>query len=155
MSQGRVVSIFIAAAAGAPTVSIDEATLVAGRGIVGDRYYDEVGTWSAKREGRLDHELTLIDAKEIDDFNASIGHNFGYGEFRRNIVTGGIDLDALVGSRFNVGAVLLEGIRLCEPCSHLAANVHGAVLPGLVHKGGLRAAILSGGTVRTGDDITA
>ncbi len=77
------------------------------------------------------------------------------GSFRRNIVTSGIRLNDLVGRRFKVGAALLEGMRLCEPCAHLGKLIGPAVVKGMVHKAGLRARIIHGSLIRVGDDIEA
>ena len=74
-------------------------------------------------------------------------------ESRRNLATRGVPLNHLVGQEFTVGAVRLRGIRLCEPCSHLAKVACREVLPGLVHRGGLRAQILTDGVIRVGDRI--
>ncbi|MBI1847560.1 MAG: sulfurase, partial [Candidatus Rokubacteria bacterium] len=57
------------------------------------------------------------------------------------------------GRDFRVGDVLLRGIRLCEPCSHLAQLTCETVSRGLVHRGGLRAQILTEGVIRVGDVV--
>ena len=134
--------------------SLPVADLEVGRGIVGDRYYTQLGTFSKKNEIRPDQEVTLIESEEIDRFNASTGLTLDYGASRRNIVTRGVRLNDLVGHQFRVGSVLLEGVRLCEPCAHLASLVSEKVLPGLVHRGGLRAKILSAGTIKPSDAVT-
>ena len=69
------------------------------------------------------------------------------------MATRGIDLNALVGRRFRVGALECEGIELCEPCTHLEGLTQPGVLKGLVHRGGLRASILSGGEIAVGDPV--
>ena len=78
---------------------------------------------------------------------------------RRNIVTRGVDLNALVGTAFRIGDVECFGQRLCEPCAHLERLTANAGKPGtlraLIHKGGLRADLLSDGEIRVGDEITA
>ena len=74
---------------------------------------------------------------------------------RRNIVTTGISLNALVGKTFRVGPVECVGRRLAEPCAHLERLARPGLLRPLVHRGGLRADILSGGTVSIGDEISA
>ncbi len=100
-----------------------------------------------------EQELTLISAEAIDAFNAQNGTHIPYIAFRRNLVTRGIDLNALVGRRFRIGNVECVGLELCEPCSKLARLVDRRVLPDLVHRGGLRAAILSRGRVAPGDPL--
>ena len=146
--------IFSAALAGVSMLPKQEAVLEARRGLVGDRYYLGTGTFSEKLKGTPDVQLTLIALEEIEGFNERHGLDLGPGDFRRNVVTRGIELNELVGHQFNIGVTVLEGIRLCEPCAHLAGRVHPQVLPGLVHRAGLRAAVLSGGTIRAGDAVT-
>jgi RimJ/RimL family protein N-acetyltransferase len=150
---GSVVAIYVTAAGGAPMQGVPRAELERGRGIRGDRYYAGAGTFSKKAETRADQEVTLIESEEIDAFGRSTGLELEYGAPRRNIVTRGVRLNDLVGARFAVGSALLEGMRLCEPCAHMAALVSQKVLPGLVHRAGLRARILIGGVVEPGDSV--
>lgn len=150
---GQLVGIFTAARAGGAMESLSEAVLEAGQGLVGDRYYHGVGTFSEKLGGTPDVEITLVDEQEVLRFNEAEGLSLAAGDLRRNLVTRGVCLNDWVGVRFQVGGVLLKGIRLCEPCAHLSRLVVPSLLPGLVHRGGLRAQILSGGPVRLGDAI--
>ena len=133
--------------------SVDEASLEAGKGLVGDRYYRETGTFSDKLKGKRDSEITLIESEEVDRFNRGQGLTFEPGDFRRNIVTRNVRLNDLIGHRFKIGDVTLKGIRSCEPCAHLAKIVTPNVLPGLVHRAGLRACVISGGVIGPGDRI--
>jgi MOSC domain-containing protein YiiM len=153
---GRVEAIAIAPQAEAPMVRVDRATARGGRGLQGDRYFDRHGTFS-NVHGR-GHDLTLIEAEVLDALQLPIGR-LAPEETRRNIVTRGIDLNALVGKRFRIGAVQCLGQRLCEPCAHLERLTANAGKPGtlraLIHKGGLRADMLSDGEIRVGDEITA
>ena len=96
------------------------------------------------------YDLTLIEAEVLDSLTLPEGRTLGYAEARRNIVTHGIDLNALVGRRFRVGTVECLGQRLCEPCSHLERLTAKGALRGLIHRGGLRADVLSDGEVTTG-----
>jgi len=151
-NRGQVVEIHVAGEAGGATRSVGAAVLVAGRGIEGDRYHAGHGTFSPEAM-KPDHELTLIESEQIERFNATYGAAIPPGAFRRNIVTRGIDLNALVGTEFRVGEATVRGIRLAEPCTTLAGKVGEAVLKGLVHRAGLRAGIVTGATVRPGDPI--
>jgi MOSC domain-containing protein YiiM len=150
--QGKVESIHVAPAAGAPMQALREAELVAGRGIAGDRYHAGTGEFSPE-EFDPDHEITLIEAEQVERFNREAGAALEPGELRRNVVTRGAPLNDLVGVEFSLGETLLRGIRLCEPCRYLAERVHPGVVQGLVHRAGLRAAILRGGTLRVGDPL--
>ena len=153
--SGEIVEIHIAPTAGASMQSIPTAELEVNKGIIGDRYYVHSGTFSEKlvAKGDADWHVTLIETEEIDKFNNAMELAFSYGDFRRNIITRGIGLNALVGTQFKVGEVLLEGVRLCEPCAHLASLLSDRVLPDMVGRGGLRARIIEGGKISTGDNI--
>lgn len=146
--------IYTTANAGTPLRSVESATLEAARGLIGDRYYAGSGTFSEKLNGKPDAEITLIESEEIARFNQAEGTTRGPGEFRRNLVTQGVRLNALIGRRFRVGGTELQGIRLCEPCAHLAQLVSTSVVKGLVHRAGLRARIVVGGVIHRGDPIT-
>lgn len=130
---------------------VDRVRAVAGRGLEGDRYFAEAGTYS--RKSGPDRQITLIEVEAIQALARDHGVEIEPGEARRNVVTRGVALNHLVGRRFHVGEVLLQGIRLCEPCKHLARLVEQDVVPGLIHRGGLRAEILEGGTLRAGDPV--
>jgi hypothetical protein len=152
--MASLIQICIADAATAPMRTVHEIECVSGRGLTGDRYFAGTGTFSATAK-KPSHEVTLVEAEEIEDFNAQFGTTIKPEELRRNFVTRGVRLNDLVGQRFQIGSVTFEGIRLCEPCSHLAAITGDQVLTGLVHQAGLRAAIVESGTVRIGDSVLA
>jgi len=153
---GRVEAVVVAPEAEAVMVRVERATARAGRGLEGDRYFDRRGTFSnAHARG---HDLTLIEAEAFESLELPAGR-LAPEEARRNLVTRGIDLNALVGERFRVGDVECFGQRLCEPCAHLERLTAQAGKPGtlraLIHKGGLRADVLSDGVIRVGDEIAA
>ena len=145
--------IYIAESSDSSMVSMPSAELIAGQGVVGDRYFNGRGTFSKKLLGLPDVELTLIESEEIDSFNEKFNYQFGYGEFRRNIITAGVRLNDLEGKEFSIGNIRLKGIRLCEPCAHLANIVTQDIIPELTHRTGLRPQILLGGTVKVGDQF--
>jgi hypothetical protein len=142
---GTVEAVLVAPDAEAPLVRVEQADARAGRGLEGDRYFEQRGTFT-NRYGR-GHDLTLIETEALDDLAPE--------DARRNIVTGGIDLNALVGMRFTIGEVECFGQRLCEPCAHLERLTKPGTLRALIHKGGLRADILTDGRIRAGDRISA
>lgn len=133
--------------------SIDVATLQSGKGVVGDRYFQRKGTFSEKLENSADWEVTLIEIEEIETYNQSQGAELSPGDFRRNIVTRDVRLNELVGRRFSVGASLLEGVRLCEPCAYLASLLGPEIVKAMAHRAGLRARILESGDVGPGDAV--
>ena len=152
MTSARVIQILIASAPDQPMQAVEAARAVPGRGLEGDRYFDGRGTFSPP-EPKPDFELTLIEQERIEEFAAASGLPFTAAAARRNIVTSGVDLNALAGQEFSLGEVRIRGLRLCEPCNYLAKITWPETLRGLVHKGGLRAQILTPGIVRAGDEI--
>lgn len=145
--SGRVELIAIAPDAEAPMRLVRSVGAVAGRGLEGDRHFDGRGTFSNYSSNG--HELTLIEAEVTDQLALPPE------DMRRNIVTRGIDLNALVGHRFRVGDVECIARRLCEPCAHLQRITEPGILRATVHIAGLRADILKGGTIAEGDEVVA
>ena len=111
-------------------------------GVVGDRYENA-------------RDLTLIEAEALESFVADTRIELSHAESRRQVLTRGIRLNDLVGKRFMVGGVECVGQELCEPCNHLQALTRPGVLRGLVHRGGLRADIVSGGRIAVGDRVSS
>ena len=151
MWQGSVVSIHISPAAGQPMETVPEARAVPGRGLEGDRYALGTGHYSGK-PGEGGRELTLIETEALQALPV-LGVKLGAAESRRNIATTGVALNHLVGREFWVGAVKLRGTRLCEPCKYLDGLTQDGAMTALIHRGGLRAQILSDGLIRAGDTI--
>ena len=151
MFQGTLVSIHIAPEKAQPMQQLGEVKAVPGKGLNGDRYCCGTGTFS-KTSG-AGREVTLMEMESIDALKEK-NILLHAGDARRNLVTRGVPLNHLVGRTFKVGEVRLRGVRLCEPCAHLEGLTQRGVLNELVHRGGLRAEILSGGTIRAGDAIT-
>lgn len=151
--SGVVAAIALAARATGDIHTVDHAKALANRGLDGDRYAAKAGTFTPANDTARGYDLTLIEAEVLDSLTLPDSSQLGYAEARRNIVTRGIDLNALVGRRFRVGDVESLGQRLCEPCSHLERLTTKGALRGLIHRGGLRADVLSDGDVKTGDRI--
>ncbi len=151
---GTVEAIMVAPDAEVDLVRVDAATARAGRGLEGDRYFEHRGTFSDAHD--RGHDVTLIEAEVLDDLSLS-GGRLSPEEARRNILTRGIDLNALVGRRFRIGDVECFGQRLCEPCAHLERLTAKAGKPGvlraLIHRGGLRADVLTDGEIHIGNEI--
>jgi len=151
MWQGRVEGIYIAPRAAEAPAAATAVRAVPGQGLEGDRYFYGVGTYSAHPgSGR---EVTLIEAEAIEALARETGIVLDPAASRRNVVTRHVPLNDLVGLRFRVGKVLLEGTRLCEPCLHLERLTEKGVMAGMLHRGGLRTVIVEGGTIRVGDPV--
>lgn len=133
-------------------ISIEKAEAIAGKGIQGDRYFENCGTFSPVPH-QPDFELTMIEKEKVEAFAAKTGLQFTTKHARRNIVTQGIELNDLVGKTFVMGRARFKAIRLCEPCNYLAKTTYPETLKGLLHKGGLRVAILTSGIIQQGDAI--
>ena len=150
---GQIAFIQITPMATEKLISVREVRAVAGEGLDGDRYYKKIGTFSNKPGGG--RQITLIELESVEALKRDLKIELEPAQTRRNIVTRGVPLNHLVGQQFRLGReVMLQGVRLCEPCDHLERLTLRGVREGLLHRAGLRADIIRGGTIRVGDPIT-
>lgn len=129
--------------------AVDAAEALAHTGLSGDRYALKSGTFQGK-PGEAPTDVTLIEQEALEaalrDHQTEITHLMT----RRNLLTVGVPLNHLVGQTFAIGDVLIRGIELCEPCRHLQKLTCKEILKPLIHRGGLRAEIIRGGTLTVG-----
>jgi MOSC domain-containing protein YiiM len=151
--SGRLTGIYVAREAKGALSGVAKARLIEGKGIEGDRYAEGVGSFSDWEGGG--RHVTLIEEEALEAIARESKIEMAAASARRNLTTREVALNHLVGQKFRVGVVTLVGIRLCEPCEHLQAvsGVEG-VIKALLHRGGLRAEIVSGGEIRVGDEIS-
>ena len=150
--HGTVEGLAVAPAAEAPMQLLEVAQARSGRGLDGDRYAAGAGTFTPRAGRRPGYDLTLIAAEVLDEM-AAAGQTLDFAGTRRNVLTRGIDVNAFVGRRFRIGDVLCEGRRLCEPCVHLDRLSGPGILRPLIHRGGLRADVLTDGEIRLGASV--
>ena len=144
--MGKVEHIHVAPAKAAPVEPVERVSVLAGRGVEGDRKFGE----HERGDGK---DLTLIPAESLETLASEHGITLQPGESRRQVTTRGIDVHDLVGRRFTVGSVEAVGIELCEPCSHLEKLTQKGVMRGLVHRAGINADVVSDGEIALGDEV--
>lgn len=144
---GRVEAIFVTGEHGALPQPVELVRALAGRGLEGNRHFFPDG------DAPAGNALTLIAAEALEALAAERGISLDAAASRRNVLTRGIDVNALVGKRFRVGEIECYGVELCEPCSHLESLTHPGVMSGLVHRAGLNADILADGKIAVGDAV--
>lgn len=148
--EGSVIGIFVAPESAGEMVSVPQVRAFADRGLEGDRFLRD--SWNAVN--RSDKAVSLIEDEVLQLAAQELGVESIARKTRRNIVTRGVPLIDLLHREFCVGGVRMRGIRLFEPCGHL---VKVSKLPGIFkaldHRSGLKAAILSDGVIRVGDNI--
>jgi MOSC domain-containing protein YiiM len=151
--MGRVEAICIARGAAAPMQELSEVEAVAGAGLTGDRYAAGIGTYSPRPTDPGAREVTLFEAEVLEALRREEGLDLSPAEHRRNLTVRGVRLKELLGQRFRIGDVVLEGVKDCPPCEHLQGLVRKPVLVPLVDRGGLRARVVESGTIRVGDPL--
>jgi len=144
--SAQVIALYTAPHAGAAMLSHPWVEVVPGVGILGDRYATGQGQWSDPRWP--DQELTLFEAEVAEDVSIEAMR------VRRNIVTRGVRLHALIGITFQIGSVRLVGVRLCDPCGYLDALTRPGLRQALRDRGGLRTCIVQGGRIHVADRLT-
>ena len=129
-----------------PIKEVNSIEVLANKGIVGDRHFQEFNDPY--------NQLSLIESENIDYYNTKFGLNIPYLDFRRNVITKGIQLNDLVGKKLSIGTVEIEVIDLCRPCRHLTEMLNqDNVLKEFLRKGGIRCQILSSSDINVGDKI--
>ena len=125
---------------------VESIEVIKNKGVVGDRHFKEFNDPYC--------QLSLIESESIDYYNSKYGLSLSYLDFRRNIVTKGIQLNNLIGKNFLIGDVKVEGVDLCRPCRHLTEILNqDNIIKEFLRKGGLRCQILSSSKINIGDEI--
>jgi MOSC domain-containing protein YiiM len=145
VETGRVEGIFVTEESGSLPQPVERVRALAGKGLEGNRYFFADG------DAPPGQALTLVAAEALESAEIQLGG----AETRRNVLTRGIDVNALVGKRFRVGEIECYGVELCEPCSHLESMTKPGVIKALVHRAGLNADILRDGEIAVGDPVAA
>lgn len=125
----------------APTEPIVSVRLDPGHGIPGDRF-------CASRYPITFFSLEVAEAV-AEVFPAATDLTL----FRRNIIIRGINLNELIGERFAIGGVVFEGISHCSPCPWMDAVMGKGVYKMMIGRGGLRAKVIAGGTLKCGKEM--
>lgn len=152
MFTGKIETIHLIREHGGDPERVATAVLDAGKGLRGDRYHTDAVNGAMDLAEK--DQLTLIEAEALEAVAAGYGVDVAPGCSRRNIVVRGVPLNHLVGRRFRMGGAVLRGVELCEPCGYLAKKTDPKVTKGLIHRGGIRAVIVEGGTIREGDGVS-
>ena len=142
----KIKAINITNLSGESTIYVNQAILKRNKGIINDRYYEN---FKKKYE-----QVTLIESEKISNFNNNIKSKFNYKDFRRNIITTGIDLNKMINKKIQINNVVLKIHQLCQPCRYLQnkLNIENLVKL-LTNKGGVRAEIVQSGIISTYDKI--
>ena len=145
MRPGRLIWIGLRPERRAPVVEVTEANLLAGKGILRDRY---------RTSSNGARQVTLIAQEDIAAIASFLCRQpIDPALLRRNLVTAGINLAALKGRRFRIGAALLETSGECAPCSRMEEIFGPGGYNAVRGRGGITARILEGGTISVGDNI--
>ena len=144
--MGKIEAINIANISEENTFYINQAILEKGKGIVNDRYY---GNFKEKKE-----QVTLINLEDINNFNKQIKRNIEAKDFRRNFIVSGINLNELINKKIKINKVTLKIHEICQPCKYLQDRLKiPSLVKILLNRSGVRAEILSSGSLSVGDTI--
>lgn len=153
--RGTVEAIHTAPESGAPVEEQSVVEAVADRGLRGDRYFADAGTFS-QSVSDTPRDVTLVERETLASVERDYDIALSPGEHRRNVTVSGVALDHLVGRRFRVGGAVCEGVERCEPCSYLERSLEKrGIREAVVHRGGLRARIVESGTIAVGDAVAS
>ena len=144
--MGKVYKLGIATDYNKKIQETESIEVITDKGVVGDRHFKDYNDPYC--------QLSLIESENIDQYNTKYGLNISYVDFRRNVITKEIKLNNLIGKKFFIGKVQVEGIDLCRPCRHLSEILKQEnILKEFLRKGGLRCKILTSSKINIGDKI--
>ena len=142
----KIKAINITNLSGESTIYVNQAILERNKGIINDRYY--------KNFKKKYEQVTLIESEKISDFNNNIKRKFNYKDFRRNIITTGINLNKMINKKIQINNVVLKIHQLCQPCRYLQNKLSvDNLVKLLTNNGGVRAEIVQSGIISTFDEI--
>ncbi len=122
-------------------VEVGEIECVAGRGIRGDRFFDFKESYKG--------QITFFSQEVFEAMCANLNlHDKSPALSRRNVVVEAVDLNSLVGTEFEIQGVHFHGTAECTPCYWMDRAFGPGAEHFLIHSGGLRAQILTSGTLR-------
>ncbi len=147
---GVVEEIYVTSKGSEAMERVEEIKAVEGCGLEGDRYCEGTGYWT--RYGDV-CEVTLIEGEDLDEIERELGLHVKNGEHRRNLVTSGIRLSELRGSRFRIGEAVLEYDRPRPPCRHVQDMTEKGMTKALKRRGGHCVRVIEGGRISARDEI--
>lgn len=159
METPRLLEIQIAEDKGAPMKSVSIINAIEGAGLEGDRYATGKGAFSNSKPPRnIDRHISLIESEAIQDVRTQENIDVTFADTRRNLLTIGIRLNDLVGKKFLIGNVQVEGVELCDPCARPGIlsgkeDVKKRFKEAFENRGGLRVRVLGTGEIHQGDRI--
>ena len=144
--MGKVLEIGIFENKSNKIVNVSGVEAIKGKGLIGEKHF--------KENNNKKCQITLIEIENINHYNKITGTTIPAINFLRNIVTKGIQLNALVGKEFFIGTVKVKAHDLCKPCKYLQESLQQKnTVKELLHTGGLRCEILSSGKICVDDQI--
>jgi len=144
--MGKVLEIGISFAKGSKIQNLNSVEAIKDKGLLNDRKF--------KENNKKECQITLIEIEYIVHFNKISQSRILSVDFRRNIITEGVNLNIFLNKEFYVGNVKLKGHDLCRPCKYLQEKLkQNNFIRDLLNKGGLRCEIISSGIINVGDII--
>lgn len=126
-----------------PACEVAELQCLAGRGIAGDRFLDYKPDYAG--------QITFFEGEVFEALCATLRlSDANPAGLRRNVVTRGLELEALAGREFRLQGTWFRGAGECKPCYWMDAALAPGAEAWLRGRGGLRARILGDGRLRVG-----
>ncbi len=137
----HVEAIHIGGKQPAPLESVSEVEAVAGRGLVGDRYFDGY------------RQISIVSSEELAEAAAEWGGEIPAGSTRRQITISEGRFNRTPGTSIRLGDVVVQVNGDCSPCEQMNKSVGPEAREFLRGRGGITGSIVEGGTIRVGDPV--
>ena len=144
--MSKVILLGISKLKGGSIIEMKSVDAVKGKGLLNDRKF--------KENNEKKCQLTLIEIENINYYNKVSNSSIIPLNFRRNVITEGIELNKLINKEFFIGNVKVKAHDLCRPCKYLQELLgQKNLVKELILRAGLRCEILSSGKIFVNDII--
>ena len=136
-----------------PLQYLSSCEAVKDKGLKGDRYYYQKGTFNKPQLDQSVRDITIIPYESLQECNDRLGTNLEFKDLRRNLVIKEFDYDTLKDKIFKIGTASFKIVRTAPACKYLSKLLDADMMTGLKYIGGYRAVVVESGVVNVGDEV--
>lgn len=146
-------AIIIGENAKEPLRYVESIQAVKGKGLEGDRYFYEQGTFNKPQLSQYVREISILPYESLVECNVRLQSNLDFLDLRRNLIIKNFDENVLGDKVFTLGTAEFKIVRTCPPCRYLSRLLDADIMKGLKYIGGYRASIIKNGKIEIGDTV--
>lgn len=146
-------SIIIGKNAKKPLVFVENVLAIKGKGLQGDRYFYQKGTFNKPQLSQTVREISILPYEVLKECNQRLDAKLEFVDLRRNLIIKDFDINLINEQIFQIGLAEFKIVRTCPPCRYLSRLLDEDIMKGLKYIGGYRACITKSGLINVGDKV--